>query len=98
MSISASLSVSGHALEWAMPESKLWVATSSGDYAGMVEFSSGHFVSYDRNGRRIAASSSLPQARDRVRNSVTDDRRSDRIGSVGAGIVMAVSGASSATA
>ena len=49
-------------VRWASPETRLWVATVDGEYAGMVEFSDGHFVTHDRTGRTVATSSSLPAA------------------------------------
>ncbi|MFB2580784.1 hypothetical protein ACEXQD_06005 [Herbiconiux sp. P15] len=49
-------------LRWASPETRLWVATHDGEYAGMVEFTDGHFVTHDRAGRTVGTSSSLPAA------------------------------------
>jgi hypothetical protein len=38
------------ALTWASPETKLWVATLSGEFAGYVEFTAGHFAVTDATG------------------------------------------------
>jgi hypothetical protein len=37
-------------LVWTSPETKLWVATLSGEFAGYVEFTAGHFAVTDATG------------------------------------------------
>jgi len=47
---------------WANPDNNLWVATVDGEFAGMVEFSDGHFVVTDHAGSTVATESSIPAA------------------------------------
>jgi hypothetical protein len=49
-------------LAWSNPDFDLWVATVGGDYAGMVEFTEGHFVVRDAMAAPIATCSSIPEA------------------------------------
>lgn len=56
---------------WASPETDLWVASRSGEYAGMVEFRDGHFVARDSTGGSLGEFSSIPAARDAVNASGT---------------------------
>ena len=49
-------------LSWSSPDTDLWVASRSGDYAGMVEFRDGHFVVQNHLGETIATCSSIPSA------------------------------------
>jgi hypothetical protein len=53
-------------ISWRSPELNLWVATSNGEYAGMVEFLDGHFVARGRTGDIIDHFSSIPAAQDAV--------------------------------
>jgi len=56
---------------WSSPEENLWVASSLGEFAGMVEFRDGHFVAGDRTGNELGNFSSIPAARDAVDVSIT---------------------------
>jgi len=47
---------------WSSPASNLWVASSNGDYAGMVEFVDGHFSARSSTGALISVSTSIPAA------------------------------------
>jgi len=47
---------------WSAPDTNLWVATINGDYAGMIEFTDGHFVVRDHAASVIATCSSIPAA------------------------------------
>lgn len=49
-------------VSWATPAIGLWVATINGDYAGMVEFTDGHFVVTDHTGTVVTTTSSIPDA------------------------------------
>jgi len=49
-------------LSWSSPDTDLWVASRSGDYAGMVEFRDGHFVVQNHLGETVATCSSIPTA------------------------------------
>jgi hypothetical protein len=53
-------------ISWRSPELNLWVATSNGEYAGMVEFLDGHFVARGRTGDVIDHFSSIPAAQEAV--------------------------------
>lgn len=50
-------------ISWTGPESDLWVASRSGEYAGMIEFRDGHFVALDSTGNELGVFSSIPAAR-----------------------------------
>jgi hypothetical protein len=60
-------------ISWRSPELNLWVATSNGEYAGMVEFLDGHFVARGRTGDVIDHLSSIPSAQ----KAVTDRALAD---------------------
>jgi hypothetical protein len=47
---------------WSSPETKLWVGSRSGEYAGMIEYSAGHFVVTGRVGQPLGSCSDLNQA------------------------------------
>ena len=47
---------------WASPEAKLWVGSRRGEYAGMIEYTQGHFVVSGPTGRRLGSCSDLAQA------------------------------------
>jgi len=47
---------------WSSPDLDLWVATIDGDFAGMVEFTDGHFVVSDHTGTVLTSESSIPAA------------------------------------
>ena len=47
---------------WSSPDLDLWVATIDGDFAGMVEFTDGHFVVSDHTGTVLTTTSSIPDA------------------------------------
>lgn len=49
-------------IEWAAPESNLWIATANGDCAGLVEFVDGHFSVRSNTGAVVAECSSIPAA------------------------------------
>jgi len=49
-------------IQWNSPELNLWVANLGGEYAGMVEFEGGHFLSRDRFGNMIATFTDIPTA------------------------------------
>ena len=49
-------------VSWSSPDLNLWVATVNGDYAGMIEFTDGHFVVNDHTGAIVATTSSIPAA------------------------------------
>jgi hypothetical protein len=49
-------------VSWSSPDLNLWVATVNGDYAGMIEFTDGHFVVNDHTGEIVATTSSIPAA------------------------------------
>ncbi|MCS5733683.1 hypothetical protein [Herbiconiux daphne] len=50
------------AVTWASPEAKLWVASRAGEYAGMVEYSAGHFLATNATGEPLGAFSDRPRA------------------------------------
>jgi len=50
-------------VDWSNPESDLWIATADGEYAGMIEFSRGHFVVTDATGVVLATATSIPAAK-----------------------------------
>jgi len=50
-------------VDWTSPDAGLWVASTGGDYAGMIEFTEGHFVVSDATGRVIATTPSIPAAK-----------------------------------
>ena len=56
---------------WTSPESDLWIASSAGEFAGMVEFREGHFVAGDRTGNELGNFSSIPAAREAVNTSIS---------------------------
>jgi hypothetical protein len=47
---------------WTRPADDLWIASVDGEFAGMIEFTSGHFVTTDRTGGLIDNFSGIPQA------------------------------------
>ncbi|MCS5713444.1 hypothetical protein NVV95_02625 [Herbiconiux sp. CPCC 205716] len=49
-------------LSWATPESKLWIASRSGEYAGMIEYTEGHFLATGSTGFDLGGFSDLGQA------------------------------------
>ena len=53
-------------ISWSSPEAKLWVATRGGEYAGMVEYSAGHFVATGPTGERFGGYSDVAQAKSAV--------------------------------
>ncbi|AXH36862.1 hypothetical protein DVJ78_16895 [Humibacter sp. BT305] len=53
-------------VEWLSPEPKLWVGSRGGEFAGMVEFSNGHFLATDRVGASLGAHPTLDVAKQRV--------------------------------
>jgi len=53
---------------WSSPDINLWVATQSGEFAGMIEFSQGHFVVSDATGSLIATTTNIPAAQDALEN------------------------------
>lgn len=53
-------------VEWLSPEPKLWVGSRQGEFAGMVEFSNGHFLATDRIGASLGAHPTLDLAKQRV--------------------------------
>ena len=56
------------AILWSSPDINLWVATIAGEYAGMIEFSQGHFVVSDATGSLIATTTNIPAAQDALEN------------------------------
>jgi hypothetical protein len=50
-------------LLWASPEDNLWVASQNGEYAGMVEFTDGHFMVSDPTGHQLGSHSNLREAK-----------------------------------
>jgi hypothetical protein len=53
---------------WTSPEENLWVANHNGEYAGMVEFVDGHFVSRDNTGHLLGTEVSVRAAKLLVQN------------------------------
>ncbi|WP_378145006.1 hypothetical protein ACFJGV_16125 [Cnuibacter sp. UC19_7] len=53
-------------VDWLSPEPKLWVGSRGGEFAGMVEFSNGHFLATDRIGASLGAHPTLDLAKQRV--------------------------------
>ena len=53
-------------ISWTSPETDLWVASRSGEYAGMIEFRDGHFIALDSMGTELGMFSSIPTARSAV--------------------------------
>ncbi|MET0954390.1 MAG: hypothetical protein ABWY68_00475 [Cryobacterium sp.] len=49
-------------IEWTSPATNLWVATENGEYAGMVEFVTGHFTVRSSTGSPVAECTSIPAA------------------------------------
>lgn len=49
-------------LSWATPEPKLWIASRKGEYAGMIEYTEGHFMATGSTGYDLGAYSDLTQA------------------------------------
>ncbi|WP_066043929.1 hypothetical protein [Herbiconiux solani] len=49
-------------LTWSEPETKLWVASRDGEYAGMIEYLAGHFVATGATGHDLGSYSSLDSA------------------------------------
>jgi hypothetical protein len=49
-------------LTWATPEAKLWIASRRGEYAGMIEYTEGHFMATGATGFDLGGYSSLAQA------------------------------------
>ncbi|MCU1404533.1 MAG: hypothetical protein JWQ43_836 [Glaciihabitans sp.] len=47
---------------WSTPDRNLWVAMVNGDYAGMIEFTDGHFVVRDMANHIVATAVSIPAA------------------------------------
>ena len=47
---------------WTRPTDDLWIASVDGEFAGMIEFADGHFVTTDRTGGLLANFSGIPQA------------------------------------
>lgn len=64
-------SVSSVPATWTSPEPDLWIASSAGEFAGMVEFRDGHFVAGDRTGNQLGNFSSIPAAREAVDASIS---------------------------
>ena len=58
-------------ISWNSPEAKLWVGTRGGEYAGMIEYSAGHFVATGPAGERFGGYSDVAQAKRAI-----DDRAS----------------------
>jgi len=56
------------AIAWSSPDINLWVATLAGEFAGMIEFSQGHFVVSDATGSLIATTTNIPAAQDALEN------------------------------
>jgi hypothetical protein len=52
---------------WSSPEENLWVANRNGEYAGMVEFVDGHFLSRDNTNALLGIEVSLRDAKAAVR-------------------------------
>ncbi|MFB2556191.1 hypothetical protein [Herbiconiux liangxiaofengii] len=53
-------------LNWSTPESKLWIAARRGEYAGMIEYTEGHFMATGATGFDLGAFSNLTQAMESV--------------------------------
>ncbi|TBN57675.1 hypothetical protein EYE40_09905 [Glaciihabitans arcticus] len=51
------------AVVWSSPDAGLWVASTQGDYAGMIEFADGRFVVTDATGRAVGTATSIPLAK-----------------------------------
>ena len=49
---------------WSAPDTDLWVATVNGEYAGMIEFTDGHFVVRDHAAAIVATCASIPAAQE----------------------------------
>ena len=56
------------AISWSSPDDNLWVATIAGEFAGMIEFSNGHFVVSDATGSLVATTTNIPAAQDALEN------------------------------
>ncbi|MCU1405831.1 MAG: hypothetical protein JWQ43_2134 [Glaciihabitans sp.] len=48
---------------WSSPEGNLWIANHGGEFAGMVEFSDGHFLASDSTGVLINSFADIPSAK-----------------------------------
>ena len=47
---------------WTRPTDELWIASVDGEFAGMIEFADGHFVTTDRTGGLLDNFSGILQA------------------------------------
>lgn len=47
---------------WTSPVENLWIGNRGGEYAGMIEFSEGHFVARDRTNAVIDVFTDIPSA------------------------------------
>ena len=47
---------------WAQPADQLWIASVDGEFAGMIEFADGHFITTDRRGGLLDNFSGIPHA------------------------------------
>ena len=54
------------AVEWLSPEPRLWVGSRAGEFAGMIEFTAGHFLATDHVGESLGAHPTLDLAKQRV--------------------------------
>lgn len=53
-------------LSWTTPEPKLWVAQRDGEFAGMIDFTAGQYVTTGPTGIRLGIFGDLSQAQDAV--------------------------------
>lgn len=68
----------GPAVQWLSPESGLWVASSNGEFLGMIERRDGRYVASDSRGRGRGSFDGLAAAQiaiDRMPDQVDRDRR-----------------------
>ena len=49
-------------LSWTTPAEDLWIASVDGEFAGMIEFADGHFITTDRRGGLLDNFSGIPHA------------------------------------
>lgn len=55
-------------LLWTTPDADLWVANRDGEYAGLVEFTDGHFIARDSTGHILGTEVSVAAAKLLVRS------------------------------
>ncbi|MFB2554384.1 hypothetical protein [Herbiconiux liangxiaofengii] len=62
-------------LVWGSPESKLWVASRDGEFAGFVEFVDGHYATVDGTGQSLPPRATLAEAKAALANGGVEPGR-----------------------